>query len=343
MTIKSVDHLILGAHLDDLLDTIAGVNQGAADIFRFNHETSQFDRISTTFRAPEGKPVGGILMEPGLIAEGHPGVRNGHQGPAVGRRSAVTGRPRYAYLTPILEPNGRVVGLLTVDVGWVDDLNRINSLAAKRALVSVTVLSTVMAVLGMVVMFFAFRPMHCPIRNGHDLGSDQGPSSLGLISRRDEIGYLAVGLSKIADRGRRAISVQHETSAGEMNVTASVGVTVVPVQSATPELALNLADLALYSVKGTAAAGPRCTKRLSSRRARAGSTSQLTFVGPSITVGFALSISRSSAPPKDRFRVWNSCRRQHQPFTDAALASRFRFCARGLHPPLPNPSSRHSY
>ena len=365
VTINSGSHLIPDPHLDELLDTIAGVNQGAANVFRFNHETNTFDRISTTFRTPEGERVGGTTVEPGLIAEGHPAFETVTKGQPYVGEVPVAGRSRYAYLTPIVESDGRLVGLLAVDVGWVDDLNRINSLAAKRALVSVTVLLTLMAVLGVVVMFLAFRPMHRLIRSVHDLGSEQGPASVRLTSRRDEIGYLAVGLSKVADLQRdleyrayndgltdipnragfvreldrrfedlraqadpqpafalliidldgfkevndglghqagdellaslsaslhsdlepgeflarlggdefalltapghtdsqsatdvadrvtRAISAQHETSAGEMNVTASIGATLVPDQSATPELALNHADLALYSVKAT--------------------------------------------------------------------------------------------
>ena len=179
-TIESGDHLTPDAHLDELLDTIAGINQGAANVFRFNDETNRFDRISTTFCTPKGERVGGTTVEPGLIVESHPAFETVTKGQPYVGEVPVAGRFRYAYLMPIVEPDGRLVGLLAVDVGWVDDLNHINSLAAKRALVSVSILLTVMAMLDVMVMFLAFLPLHRLITSVHDLGSDQDPISVGL-------------------------------------------------------------------------------------------------------------------------------------------------------------------
>ena len=60
-----------GDQWDNLLDTIGGVNDGAANLFRFNTETNSFDRLSTTFRRPDGTRAGDSQIEPGILQVGH--------------------------------------------------------------------------------------------------------------------------------------------------------------------------------------------------------------------------------------------------------------------------------
>jgi len=70
------DRLEPSEMFNTLLDTIGGVNEGAGNIFRLNAETNSYDRITTTFRNPAGERVGGTMVEPGLIVEGHPAFAN---------------------------------------------------------------------------------------------------------------------------------------------------------------------------------------------------------------------------------------------------------------------------
>jgi hypothetical protein len=114
----SIDRLEPGESFDSLVDSISAINEGAANIFRFDQTTGQFDRILTSFKDVEGVRIGASRVELGLI------------------------------------------GIVAVDVGQVDDLNRINSAVTNRAVALVLALSGPMAVAGVVVMFFVFRPLN---------------------------------------------------------------------------------------------------------------------------------------------------------------------------------------
>jgi diguanylate cyclase (GGDEF)-like protein len=202
MQIDSIERLEPSVLFDSLVDSIAEVNQGAANIFRLNQSTGQFDRIATSFKDPDGNRIGVSQIERGLIGETHPAYASlTRSEPYIGE-VPVAGRLRYAYLTPIVDASAELVGIVAVDVGWVDDLNRINSLLTNRAVALVLVLLASMAVAGVVVMFFAFRPLNRLIRIAHDLGSDDPPESIELTGRRDEIGHLERGLSLVVDLQR---------------------------------------------------------------------------------------------------------------------------------------------
>ena len=202
VTIESADRLTPGDRWDDLLDRVGEVNQGAANLFRFDPATQRFDRISTTFRTPDGERVGGSRVEPGLIGAGHPAFESLTElQPYVGE-VPVAGRLRFAYLTPIVEPSGDLVGLIAVDVGWVDDLTRINGEVTERALIVVPTLLLTVAVVGVVIMFLAFRPLHRLIGVANDVGNEAAPASVTLSDRKDEIGYLAHGLARVVELQR---------------------------------------------------------------------------------------------------------------------------------------------
>lgn len=202
ITVGTSELLVSNSTWDELLDSIGAVNQGAANLFRFNAESNLFDRLSTTFRTPEGSRIGGSQVEPGLISPGHPAFAAIVQrNPFVGE-VPVAGRLRLAYLTPVVNSDGSLAGILAVDVGWVDDLNRINGEAADRALAAMVILLGAVALVCVVVMFYSFRPLHRLTEVAHALGSGDDDPSIELTERRDEIGYLARGLTKVADLQR---------------------------------------------------------------------------------------------------------------------------------------------
>jgi diguanylate cyclase (GGDEF)-like protein len=197
--IDSIDRLEPAPSWDSLLDTVAQVNQGAANIFRYNAESAAFDRISTTFTDASGSRLGNSQVEPGIIAEGHPAYDSLVDSQPYSGEVPVAGRSRYAYLVPIVDGAEATVGILAVDVGFVDDLTVSNSRAARRVLITMIVLLSVMAASGIVVMFFAFRPMNRLIKVAHDVGSPGASTAVSLTDRRDEIGYLASGLAKVVE------------------------------------------------------------------------------------------------------------------------------------------------
>ncbi|MEZ5372463.1 MAG: Cache 3/Cache 2 fusion domain-containing protein [Microthrixaceae bacterium] len=68
----------------------------------------------------------------GMISDGHPAYADLTTGaPHVGE-VPVMGRLRLAYLTPVVNDVGDVVGAVAVDVGWVDDLRRANADATDK-------------------------------------------------------------------------------------------------------------------------------------------------------------------------------------------------------------------
>ncbi|MEM9520669.1 MAG: EAL domain-containing protein [Actinomycetota bacterium] len=200
ITIDSAASLTPGATWDSLLDQVADVNQGAANIFRYNTDTGAFDRISTTFRTPEGDRVGGSQVERGLISDGHPAYESMLAMRQFVGEVPVSDSHRFAYLTPIVDPAGSPLGLLAVDVGWIDDLNRVNGDITNRMLIVVSSLLVMVAGLAILVMFYAFRPLHRLIEVANEVGEgNRTNTALSLRNRKDEIGYLAAGLSKVVD------------------------------------------------------------------------------------------------------------------------------------------------
>jgi diguanylate cyclase (GGDEF)-like protein len=181
---------------DDLIDRIAATNQGAANLFVFDPETAAFDRISTSFKRPDGTRAGDSTREPGIIVEGHPAyaaIANGevHTGPV-----PVMDRLRLAYLTPIFV-EGEVSGALAVDVGWVDDLERINSEVQSQVLVVTVILIVLAGLLGAMLTIGAFRPLRTLARAATRLGRGERVPDMPMKDRPDEIGTLARALGRV--------------------------------------------------------------------------------------------------------------------------------------------------
>ena len=91
---------------------------------------------------------------------------------------------RVAALTPIIDQNLTLVGALAVDVGWVDDLQRINRAVSDRVWATTLGLLAVMALACILVMFIVFRPMRRLIRLAQDLGNGEIPESVPSRARR---------------------------------------------------------------------------------------------------------------------------------------------------------------
>ncbi len=208
LTLDATEKLAPSDSWDELLDAIGDINQGAANLFRFDSESQSFARLSTTFRTPDGARVGGSQVEPGIISAGHPAFASlMARTPFVGS-VPVAGRLRLAYLTPIIDSDGSLTGILAVDVGWVDDLNRVNGEARQRVLITGLSLLAVLAIVCMIVMIISFRPLRRLTEVAHALGSEEQLDSvvsqgeaelLSLASRDDEVGYLAKGLTKVSE------------------------------------------------------------------------------------------------------------------------------------------------
>ena len=177
---------------DRVLKDIGTINQGAANLFRLNPETTAFDRFATTFRKPDGS-----MPPPMSIGSGHPAYDNLiNNRPHLGE-VPVMGRLRLAYLTPIQSATGAVAGALAVDVGWVDDL-----VAAKTELRTQIALAAGLIILLVIASSFwsmsaALKPLRVLSGYAEDLAAEAPVSSVPFTSRSDEIGLLAQGLQKV--------------------------------------------------------------------------------------------------------------------------------------------------
>lgn len=190
---------------DDILDQLSRINDGAANLFRFSPETGSFDRLSTTFRNEDGSRVGGSQVEPGLIQVGHPSYDTVTSGQPFVGEVPVAGRQRLAYLTPLLADDLEVNGILAVDVGFVDDVERVNAENSGKTIVTTMIMLALFTLLSLILMIWSFRPLHQLSRVAHALGTDEDPDGIvnELAERDDEIGYLAQGLSKVRELRER--------------------------------------------------------------------------------------------------------------------------------------------
>lgn len=194
LTSGTADEVLrFSAFYDSLLAEIGVNNQGAANLFRFNTETSAFDRFVTTFRRPDGS------MPPAMsIGSGHPAfVSLAAAQPFLGE-VPVMGRMRLAYLTPILDVQGNLAGALAVDVGWADDLLVARDDLRSTLFGSAAVVLIMVAGFGIVLMTQEMHPLRRLAEFANDVASSKDESEVPFLKRRDEVGALAHGLARVA-------------------------------------------------------------------------------------------------------------------------------------------------
>ena len=179
-------------NFDALVMEIGHTNQGAANVFRWNEATKAFDRIATTFRKPDG-----TMPPPAFIAPGHPAynallAKNVHVG-----NVPVAGRLRLAYLMPIMDVTGVLIGSLAVDVGWVDDLIVARDELREKIIGWTSGILLIVASLGALLLYLEMRPLRHMARFAHDVAAGVDDGKVPYLSRNDEIGKLATGLGRV--------------------------------------------------------------------------------------------------------------------------------------------------
>jgi diguanylate cyclase (GGDEF)-like protein len=177
---------------DDLLKIIGLVNQGAANLFRLNPQTSAFDRFATTFRMPDES-----MPPPISIEQGHPAYNNiFNNRPHLGE-VPVMGRMRLAYLIPLQITQGEVAGALAVDVGWVDDLITARKELQFEIIVATVIILGLLTAFGVIRISKELKPLRELAKFADDLADETASNGVPFKSREDEIGALAKGLERV--------------------------------------------------------------------------------------------------------------------------------------------------
>jgi diguanylate cyclase (GGDEF)-like protein len=196
-------HIVGGGSADEVLAAsreynlyvkeIASINQGAANVFRFNAATKGFDRFATTFRRPDGS-----MPPPLTMRAGHPAYASLAAGrPFVGE-VPVQGRMRLAYMTPIFDATAELAGALAIDVGWVDDLYVAREELRGQILFWTSLILVLVASAGIAVMYFEMRPLRAMGRFADSIAEGTDDGQVPYLERKDEIGKLANGLLRVA-------------------------------------------------------------------------------------------------------------------------------------------------
>ncbi|MCY0149535.1 EAL domain-containing protein [Hoeflea sp. G2-23] len=177
---------------DALLKDIGQINQGAANLFKFNPHTRAFDRFATTFRKPDGS-----MPPPMSIKAGHPAYEDlNNNRPHLGE-VPVMGRMRLAYLTPIQTSLGAVAGALAVDVGWVDDLIAARDELRTQVTIAAGLVLVLVAALGACFMSTELKPLRVLAKLADDLVAAGPSGTVPYMERNDEVGALAQGLDRV--------------------------------------------------------------------------------------------------------------------------------------------------
>lgn len=177
---------------DGLLAEIGANNQGAANLFAFNTVTNAFDRFATTFRRPDGS-----MPPPMSISAGHPAFTALRSGQSFQGEVPVMGRMRLANLTPILDATGGLAGALAVDVGWTDDLVRAQKDLRETLFGFAAILLLLVAGFGIYWMTREMKPLRSLAAFANDMAAKRDDSKVPYIERKDEVGALAQGLSRV--------------------------------------------------------------------------------------------------------------------------------------------------
>ncbi|WP_209010670.1 EAL domain-containing protein [Labrenzia sp. PHM005] len=179
---------------DELVLAIGNTNQGAANIFSFSEETGEFDRIATTFRKPDGSMPPAFAIRPG-----HPAYENLASGQPFSGNVPVQGRLRLAYLMPILNASGGILGAAAVDVGWADDLTLAEQRLQSRVFTAAVLILAVIVLAGGLLLQNQLTPLRRLASAAHRLASGVPQGSVPYAERPDEIGDLAHGLARVTD------------------------------------------------------------------------------------------------------------------------------------------------
>ncbi|EDQ35597.2 diguanylate cyclase (GGDEF) domain protein [Hoeflea phototrophica DFL-43] len=187
-----------------LLNEIARVNQGAANLFKFNRQTDGFDRFATTFRKPDGS-----MPPPMSISAGHPAYASLAAGKPFLGEVPVMGRLRLAYLTPIVSSAGTVEGALAVDVGWVDDLIVARTELGSEMMVTAGLLLLIVAFFGAAFMAWQLEPIRILAGYADDLADNRQSTKVPFKDSKDEFGALALALERLANLQHRLAGIAY--------------------------------------------------------------------------------------------------------------------------------------
>ncbi len=196
------------ATLDRLVAGIAQANQGAASFYRWSEAMSEFELLATSFDETgdvlAGKAVNDAGYDASVIADitirpGHPGYANLFSGKPFTGDVPVAGRNRLTYLTPVLDPGGRVAGALAVDVGWSDGLKLAENRLRIRTVSIAALIMVGVVLIGSLLLYFELRPLRELASTADQLAAGNQPGHVPYCDRRDEIGDLAHGLERVTD------------------------------------------------------------------------------------------------------------------------------------------------
>lgn len=183
---------------DALVEEIARINQGAANLFRFDETKNAFERVATSLRGPQGEYVRYVLL-----GAKHPSFATVREGRRYVGDSPVNGRVRHASLAPILDTNGRLLGLLAVDVGFVDDLWRETEDLQARHFSMALIALLLVASFGGLLFVRALRPLRAIAAYANSLAKGGNVGPVPYLGRRDEIGALASGMARVVEMRHR--------------------------------------------------------------------------------------------------------------------------------------------
>jgi len=189
----------------ELLRVIASVNEGSANFFRFRPETHDFERFVSTLLDANGAPAPNRAFGPSHPA--HAALLSGavHVG-----QVPMMGRLRLAYFVPVLADETRVVGAMSVDIGWVDDLIAPRNALREAIGLWAGVLLLVVASLGALIQNIELQPLRAIARFSHRFVSGEPERDVPGRGRGDEIGDVAKGLARVialqSDLERHAFS-----------------------------------------------------------------------------------------------------------------------------------------
>jgi diguanylate cyclase (GGDEF)-like protein len=106
---------------------------------------------------------------------------------------------RLAYFIPIIDISGAIAGAMSVDVGWVDELVHRRKELRDDIVLWAGLILAVVALSGGLMVYRQMRPLSALARFAHDLAYARDVQDVPGLGRQDEIGFLADGLSRVAE------------------------------------------------------------------------------------------------------------------------------------------------
>ena len=187
--------------LNKVVDDVARITQAVATVFAGD------TRLATTVLRPDGSPATGTKLAAGSAREAVIDHRSTYRGAA-----DILGVPHFTVYEPLLDPDGREVGILFVGVPSADVQAVLNRIIWNTSIVALIVILIVGAGIWLMLRS-TLRPLQALAAAVHTISDGQLDVSVPCASRTDQLGEIGRAVELLRGKAQDAQRLDMQAAA----------------------------------------------------------------------------------------------------------------------------------